>query len=195
MIGSSKSSFEMRQTTLPAGSTSRASCDRVQVMKVLPFSSRITWNGQPRKVVMVANRNSFFYVLDRATGALLLGKPFTDTTWAREIGPDGKPIVLNDGSKGCLPDYWGGTNFMPPSFDPALGLFFVTARETCATFIPQRPEIAQRFGIDVIGLGENIRGKFHHIRLQIQSAVCNSGQARRGARGHISAALRCAALP
>ena len=45
-----------------------------------------------------------FYVLDRVNGELLLGKPFTATTWAREIGADGRPIVLNDGSKGCLPD-------------------------------------------------------------------------------------------
>ena len=106
----------------------------------VPVQADIMWEGRPRKVVMVANRNGFFYVLDRVTGELLLGKPFTDTTWAREIGPDGRPIVLNDGSDGCLPDYWGGTNFMPPSFDPARGLFFVTARETCATFIPQKPE-------------------------------------------------------
>ena len=106
----------------------------------VPVQADIMWEGRPRKVVMVANRNGFFYVLDRETGELLLGKPFTDTTWAREIGPDGRPIVLNDGSDGCLPDYWGGTNFMPPSFDPARGLFFVTARETCATFIPQKPE-------------------------------------------------------
>ena len=35
---------------------------------------------------MVANRNGFFYVLDRATGQLILGKPFTGTQWAREIG-------------------------------------------------------------------------------------------------------------
>ncbi len=107
----------------------------------VPVQADLEWNGEPRKVVMVANRNGFFYVLDRVTGELLLGKPFSDTTWAREIGPDGRPIVLNDGSKGCLPDYWGGTNFMPPSFDPVRGLFFVTARETCATFIPQKPEI------------------------------------------------------
>ncbi len=107
----------------------------------VPVLAELTVGGEQRKVVMVANRNGFFYVLDRVTGELLLGKPFTDTTWARAIGPDGRPIVLNDGSKGCLPDYWGGTNFMPPSFDPSLGLFFVTARETCATFIPQKPEI------------------------------------------------------
>ena len=67
---------------------------------------------------MVANRNGFFYVFDRVTGKLLVGKPFSDTTWARELGPDGHPIVLNDGSKGCIPDQWGSTNYMPPSFDP-----------------------------------------------------------------------------
>lgn len=95
-----------------------------------------------RRVVMVANRNGFFYVLDRVTGKLILGKPFTDTTWAREIGADGRPIVLNEGDKGCLPDMWGGTNFNPPSFDPALGLFFINARESCATYEPQEPVVA-----------------------------------------------------
>ena len=50
-----------------------------------------TIGGQPRKVVMVANRNGFFYVLDRVTGKVIFGKPFTDTTWARELGPDGHP--------------------------------------------------------------------------------------------------------
>ena len=43
----------------------------------VPVLADLTWAGQPRKVVMVANRNGFFYVLDRATGKLLLGKPFT----------------------------------------------------------------------------------------------------------------------
>jgi len=108
----------------------------------VPVLADLAIGGQRRKVVMVANRNGFFYVLDRITGKVLLGKPFTDTTWARELGPDGHPIVLNDGSKGCLPDNWGGTVFMPPSFDPALGLFFVTARETCATFVPEKQVIA-----------------------------------------------------
>ena len=104
------------------------------------------WGGgsgeTSRKVVMVANRNGFFYVLDRRTGEVILGKPFTGTTWAREIGKDGRPIVTNDGSKGCLPDMWGGTNFNPPSYDPALRLFFVNARESCATYEPQEPVIA-----------------------------------------------------
>jgi alcohol dehydrogenase (cytochrome c) len=107
----------------------------------VPVLATLPWQGRDRQVVMVANRNGFFYVLDRATGEFLLGKPFTATTWAREIGADGRPIVLNeDGSTGCLPDAWGGTNFNPPSYDPRLRLFFVSARETCASFHAQPPQ-------------------------------------------------------
>jgi len=106
----------------------------------VPVLAEISVDGVMRRVVMVANRNGFFYVLDRVSGELLSAKPFTDTTWAREVDSDGRPIVLNDGDKGCLPDQWGGTNFMPPSFDPKLALFFVTARETCATFVQEVPD-------------------------------------------------------
>ena len=106
----------------------------------VPVLVDLEWNGAPRRVVMLANRNGFFYVLDRESGELLLGEPFTGTTWARELDADGRPIIVNDGSQGCLPDPWGSTNFYPPSFDPNLELFFVTARETCATFVQQEPE-------------------------------------------------------
>lgn len=105
----------------------------------MPVLADIEWQGEPRRVVMVGNRNGFFYVLDRVTGELLLGKPFTATTWARELDDAGRPIVLNDGSQGCLPDPWGSTNFMPPTFYPGLDLFILTARETCATFVPEEP--------------------------------------------------------
>jgi alcohol dehydrogenase (cytochrome c) len=108
----------------------------------VPVLADVPVGGQTRKAVMMANRNGFFYALDRATGKLLVARPFTSTKWAREIGGDGRPIVLdNDGTKDCLPDFWGGTNFMPPSYDPALNLFFVTARETCVTYFPVKPEI------------------------------------------------------
>jgi alcohol dehydrogenase (cytochrome c) len=110
----------------------------------VPVLADLTVAGQPRKVVMVANRNSFFYVLDRVTGTLISGKPFTGTKWARELGPDGKPIVLNSGQMmpgdtkepQCVPDLRGGTNYNPPSYDPALQLFFVMARESCAIYTP-----------------------------------------------------------
>jgi PQQ-dependent dehydrogenase (methanol/ethanol family) len=118
----------------------------------IPVLADVRVAGQTRKVVMVANRNGFFYALDRATGKLLVSKPFTDTKWARQIGADGRPVVLNeDGTKECLPDFWGGTNFMPPSYDPALNLFFVTARETCVTYFPVKPEI--QIGQNSVGGG------------------------------------------
>jgi len=100
--------------------------------------------GQLRKVVMVANRNTFFYTIDRETGRPLVAKPFTDNTnWAKEIGADGRPIVLDDigTEEKCLPDSRGGTNFQPPSFDPQRRLFFVTAHETCATWEPKKPAL------------------------------------------------------
>ncbi len=107
----------------------------------IPVLTDLTIGGIRRKVVMLANRNGFFYVLNRQNGTLLVAKPFTDTTWAREVDGRGRPIVQNDGTKGCLPDQWGGTNFNPPSFDPALGLFFINARETCATYVTQEPKM------------------------------------------------------
>ena len=114
----------------------------------VPVLAELTIGGRQRRVVMVANRNSFFYVLDRATGELLSGTPFTGTQWAREIGRDGRPIVLNDGAvtpenpnPTCVPDLRGGTNFNPPSYDPALQLFFVMARESCAIYTPQKTEV------------------------------------------------------
>ena len=91
----------------------------------VPVLADIAVAGQMRKVVMVANRNGFFYALDRATGKVLVAKPFTATKWAREIGADGRPIVLN--------------------------LFFVTARETCVTYFPVKPEI--QIGQNSVGGG------------------------------------------
>ena len=57
------------------------------------------------------------------------------------VGADGRPIVPNDlgTSEACVPDHRGATNFPPPSYDPARGLFFVTARETCAVYTPGPP--------------------------------------------------------
>jgi alcohol dehydrogenase (cytochrome c) len=105
----------------------------------VPVLADLPINGQTRKVLMFANRNGFFYTIDRTTGKVIVAKPFVETTWAKEIGPDGRPMLLpghlpdEDGTKTC-PDLGGGTNFMSPSYDPTSRLFFVTARETCATF-------------------------------------------------------------
>jgi alcohol dehydrogenase (cytochrome c) len=105
----------------------------------VPVLADIQFNGALRKVVMVANRNGFFYVLDRTNGRFLLGREFVRQTWAKEIAADGRPVVLPNteptpqGTLVC-PDLFGATNYMSPSFNPSLGLFFVTAREACGTY-------------------------------------------------------------
>src|SRR5215510_3980364 len=111
----------------------------------VPILADLMIAGQPRKVVMFANRNGFFYTLDRTNGKLIVGKPYVVTTWAKEIGADGRPVILpgyvpdEKGSLTC-PDPTGATNFWPGSYDPSQHLFFVNAREVCATFYAWKQE-------------------------------------------------------
>ena len=111
----------------------------------VPILADLTVAGQPRKVVMLANRNGFFYTLDRSNGKLIVGKPYVVTTWAKEIGADGRPVILpgyvpdEKGSLTC-PDVTGATNFWPASYDPSQRLFFVNAREVCATYYAWKQE-------------------------------------------------------
>ena len=51
-------------------------------------------NGRPRQLVALANRNAFYYVLDRATGEFITGLPFARQTWAEELDVTGRPIVI-----------------------------------------------------------------------------------------------------
>jgi alcohol dehydrogenase (cytochrome c) len=121
----------------------------------VPVLADLMIRGQLRKVVMIANRNGFFYTLDRTNGELIVGRPYTGTQWARELDAKGRPIVLNlglvqeDGTDPavCVPDFRGGTVFNPPSYDPSLQLFFVMARETCGVYSPrkQEPEPGKQF--------------------------------------------------
>jgi alcohol dehydrogenase (cytochrome c) len=124
----------------------------------VPVLADLTIGGQPRKVIMVANRNGFFYTIDRETGKLLVGKPFIDTNWAREIDKAGRPIVLDNlgTPEKCLPDNHGGTNFQPPSFDPGRRLFFVTAHETCAVWEPKQPTPPIKLGVRVPSGGRRL---------------------------------------
>ena len=111
----------------------------------VPILADLAIGGQPRKVVMFANRNGFYYTLDRTTGKPIVAKPFVKTTWATEIDANGRPVLLpgniptEEGSVTC-PDLTGGTNFWQPAFDPATRSFFVNAREVCMTYFSWKPE-------------------------------------------------------
>ena len=136
----------------------------------VPVLADLKVQGQPHKVIMMANRNGFFYTLDRETGKLLVAKPFIDgSNWAKEIGKDGRPIVLDNvgTAEKCLPDNHGGTDFQPPTFDPSLGLFFVTAHETCAIWEGVKPTEPIGMGVRVPSGGRSLvegRDQFSALR-------------------------------
>jgi alcohol dehydrogenase (cytochrome c) len=100
-----------------------------------------TIGGTPRKLVAVANRNGFFYVLDRVTGAFVLGNPYTEVTWAKkELDARGRPVLVAnmepsaEGTRVC-PGGTGGTNWHSPSYSPRTRLMYFFSQEQCHTFM------------------------------------------------------------
>jgi alcohol dehydrogenase (cytochrome c) len=92
-----------------------------------PVLTDIDWRGQPRKVMLWANKNGLWYVLDRTTGELLMGKPFVEVNWMRGFDNRGRPLrVARNGNDPVKP--LGGTNWYPPSYSPQTGLFYVPSR-------------------------------------------------------------------
>jgi PQQ-dependent dehydrogenase (methanol/ethanol family) len=86
------------------------------------------FQGQERKLLLHADKNGFFYVLDRTSGQLLHSRNFVKTTWASAIGPDGRPELLPESGLVC-PDY--GTNWNATAFSPLTHLYYLMAREKC----------------------------------------------------------------
>jgi alcohol dehydrogenase (cytochrome c) len=105
-----------------------------------PVLVDVAWQGEPRKLLLHANRNGFFYVLDRTSGTLLLAKPFVKKlTWARGIAPNGRPVMnpgqepTPQGRKVC-PAVEGATNWFSTSFSPTTGLYYVQTLEECSVY-------------------------------------------------------------
>jgi alcohol dehydrogenase (cytochrome c) len=133
-----------------------------------PVLVDMDWEGQPRKVMLWANRNGVYYVLDRVTGEFLLGRSFVRTNWVDGFDPDGRPNqVLQSTLEGTLiyPGNQGGTNWYPPSYSPSTGLFYVPTWENTSTNY---------------ALGEEIP-EFDESREDIQSF--GGGRLGRGAAG------------
>jgi alcohol dehydrogenase (cytochrome c) len=93
-----------------------------------------TVNGRARKLLAQANRNGFYYVLDRATGEFITGTPFVKQTWADGLDAKGRPVTkpgLDPNPEGILvyPSIQGAANWHAPSYSPKTNLFYQTAVE------------------------------------------------------------------
>jgi len=95
----------------------------------VPVLVDMEWEGRPRKLLITANRNGLFYVLDRTSGEFLLGKPFVAVNWMDgTFDEKGRPNrVLSPTEDGTLimPNNQGATNWYPPSYSPVTELFYV----------------------------------------------------------------------
>lgn len=95
-----------------------------------PVLAEVTWKGERVPAVILANRNAFYYVIDRRDGRFLFAKPFVKQTWATGFDAKGRPTrdpASEPSPKGTLVWPWmhGGTNWWSPSYDPARKLHFV----------------------------------------------------------------------
>ncbi len=97
------------------------------------------WEGRQRKLMLWANRNGFFYVLDRETGEFLLGKNFVKVTWAKGLDENGRPIKIPEASPTrdgvrVWPAVQGGTNWYSPAYNAKTGLFYVSSWEYSSVY-------------------------------------------------------------
>jgi PQQ-dependent dehydrogenase (methanol/ethanol family) len=115
--------------------------------------------GSMRKLLIQANRNAFYYVLDRISGKFVSGRAFAHQTWAKRLDSEGHPIVIAktdptpEGTYVC-PDSTGATNWAAPSFDPKTNLFVVAVREACAVYTSKPKE--PRPGAAYTGTGQQL---------------------------------------
>ena len=98
----------------------------------IPILADLEFDGEMRKVMMWANRNAFYYTLDRETGEFLLGKPYARQTWAEGLDENGRPIRVPGTSptyEGVVvaPSIGGGTNWWSAAYSPRTELYYVNA--------------------------------------------------------------------
>jgi PQQ-dependent dehydrogenase (methanol/ethanol family) len=99
------------------------------------------WRGRMRKLLLHADRNGHFYVLDRTTGEFLSGTPFVYQNWNAGFDAKGRPIQVpgsnssRDGSFFVYPTLGGATNFQAPSYSPQTGWLYLAYSENGQQYV------------------------------------------------------------
>ncbi len=118
----------------------------------VPVLADIDWRGEPRKVMLWANRNGLMYVLDRITGEFLFGKPYVALNWMDGFDERGRPqrvpgMVPTPEGTLIRPHVHGAINWAPPSFSPRTGLYYVAHWENSGIIVI-RGQSPQPIGIN-----------------------------------------------
>jgi alcohol dehydrogenase (cytochrome c) len=113
-----------------------------------PVLVDLSIEGRKVKALLQANRNGFFYALDRTNGKVLKAKPYTEVSWAEGIGADGRPILIKDqepteeGKLTC-PGLGGGHNWQATAYSPRTGLYYFPSTESCHLFYKSKQEFTE----------------------------------------------------
>ncbi|MGD0957805.1 MAG: PQQ-dependent dehydrogenase, methanol/ethanol family [Candidatus Acidiferrales bacterium] len=123
-----------------------------------PILFDATIDGKPRKIVAQADRNAFYYVLDRVTGQFITGRAYAKQTWAKGLDANGRPIEVpnNEPSpKGTLvyPSITGSVNWTSSSYSPLTKLVYVDTRELGAYYFKGHPQMDPANPLDIGGGG------------------------------------------
>ena len=120
------------------------------------------WEGEERRLLILANRNAFYYVLDRKTGEFLHGNEYSKQTWATGLDENGRPLEIpgmEPSYDGTLvwPSLQGATNWFSPSYSPDTGALYVSIREMGSYYFKSDVEFEE--GEPYLGGGEqSLRG-------------------------------------
>jgi alcohol dehydrogenase (cytochrome c) len=109
----------------------------------IPVLIDVKVGGVNRKCLATANRNGFYYLLDRKTGEFLGGKAYAKQTWASGLDAKGKPLTVpgkEPTEKGNLvyPSLQGSTNWFSPSYSMMTGMFYVSVREMGSLYFKKK---------------------------------------------------------
>jgi len=140
--------------------------DSVQV----PVLTEMQWKGSQRKVMLWANRNGMFYLIDRTSGEFLQGKPFAKVNWLTGFDEKGRPMRApgkTPSTEGTLiyPGNQGATNYYSPSYSPRTGLFYIPTWENTSSIYFKSP-------VDYVE-GRQYTGTFPRMTVSFRGNVQN----------------------
>jgi len=136
-----------------------------------PVLVDVTSGGRTHKLLLQANRNGFFYALERDTGKFIHAAPYVKQTWAERIDENGRPkrrAEATPTTRGTLlyPGSAGATTWWPPTFDPTAQLFIAPALERPAIFFKTATNEAGTGNAKILGGSSAATGTPHYTAVR-----------------------------
>lgn len=134
----------------------------------IPILFDVTDDGTTRRLMGWANRNGFYYVLNRETGKFITARAYVRQNWAKEIDPNGRPVLgpgsgITEGGVLSYPARPGATNWWSPSYSPLTGLVYVPSIESGAVF-SKTPATYRRGDMFLGGLVAGLKERRYSVR-------------------------------